>query len=248
VNKNPLQDSAGVPWEGRQFSSNDWAGDDGSAPKELEQALSKRPVNALELFDSLTMVRLLIPLIATVGDTEVGPHGQKVDKSADLAIVAVATPDGKTAIPCFSSVAQMAAWNPDARPVPVDTKKIALAAASEGHERIVIDPAGSSVVLRRPAIAALAQGHSWNPSHLDPRVKDIVTAAAQFQPKILSVDLFDNDPDLKLSNTELLIQLGLAPGIRPDDLKVLLEGFHKELQTQEFLKLVDSIAIRLVVA
>ena len=72
--------------------------------------------------------------------------------------------------------------------------------------------------------------------------------AALTQPTISSVDLFDNDPTGKLANTELLIQLGLQPGIKPEGLKLLLEGFHQELQSQEFLQLVDSIAIRLVVA
>jgi len=62
------------------------------------------------------------------------------------------------------------------------------------------------------------------------------------------VDLFDGDPNSRLSAPELLIQLGLKPGIKPDELKLLLENFHQELMTQEFLQLVDSISIRLVVA
>lgn len=243
-----FHDSAGVPWEGRQFEDNSWANDDGSAPKELAAALSVQPFDAKTLFGALATARLLIPLVAEVGDTGVGAHGQTVDKSADLAIVAVSTPDGKTAIPAFSSVAEMSKWNSQARPVPVSAIKVALAAASEGHERIVIDPASAGIAVRRPALAALAQGLQWLPPHKNPRVKELVSLAALTQSLITSVDLFDHDPKGRLEKAELLIQLGMRPGITPDQLRELLEGFNQELQTQEFLSLVDSIAMKIVVA
>ena len=241
-------DSAGVPWEGRQFESNTWAGDSGLAPAELASALAMQPLDKKILFDTLAKSRLLIPLVAELGESGVGAHGQVVDKSADLAIVAVSTPDGKTAIPAFSSVEEMSKWKAQARPVPVAAAKIALAAASEGHERVVIDPASSAIAVRRPALAALAQGLDWLPPHKNPRVKELVSMAAVTQSKISSVDLFDYDPTGRLEKAELLIQLGLTPGITPDQLKDLLEGFNQELQTQEFIALVDSIAMKIVVA
>jgi hypothetical protein len=40
--------------------------------------------------------------VAELGESEIGPNGLMVDKSADLAIVAVATPDGQSAIPAFT--------------------------------------------------------------------------------------------------------------------------------------------------
>lgn len=243
-----FHDSAGVPWEGREFSSNTWADDDGSAPVVLAAALENRPLDKQAVFSALGESRLLVPLVAQLGESAEGAHGQRVDKSADLAIVAVSTPDGKTAIPVFSSVTQMQKWRAEARPVPVDSAKVALAAIAEGHERIVIDPAGQAVVLRRPALAALAQGSNWTPPHQNSRVRHLVGLAAITQSKVLSVDLFDSDPELNLEKPELLIQLGLEPGIRPEELKTLLEGFNNELQSQEFLQLVDSIAIRIVVA
>ena len=243
-----FHDSAGVPWEGRQFEENAWAQDDGTAPQALAAALTANSFDSLALFSSLKSARLLIPLVAELGESGVGAHGQQVDKSADLAIVAVSTPDGKTAIPAFSSVSEMAKWNATARPVPVSAVKAALAAASEGHERLVIDPASSAIAVRRPALAALAQGHDWLPPHKNPRVKELVAIAAVTQPLISSVDLFDHDPTGRLEKAELLIQLGMRPGIKPDQLKDLLEGFNQELQTQEFLGLVDSIAMKIVVA
>lgn len=227
---------------------NAWSGDDGSAPKELLSAMATSPIDKLAIFEALKTARLLIPLIATVGETGMGEHGLKIDKSADLAIVAVATPDEKTAIPAFTSVSAMNAWNTDARPVPIEATRVALAAVGEGHERVVLDAGGDSIAIRRPALAALAQGLVWSPPHLSNRVIELVRTAALTSSEIAAVDLFDGDPNSRLSAPELLIQLGLKPGIKPDELKLLLENFHQELMTQEFLQLVDSISIRLVVA
>ena len=141
-----FHDSAGVPWEGREFSQNSWSEDDGSTPQVLADALAGE-LDKSKLFVALAQSRLLIPLLAELGDSGIGSHGQTVDKSADLAIVAVSTPDGKTAIPAFSSVSEMAAWNATARPVPVDAPKLAIAAVSEGHDRVVLNPAGQAIAV-----------------------------------------------------------------------------------------------------
>lgn len=240
-----FHDSAGVPWEGREFSQNSWSGDDGSTPQVLADALSGE-LDKAKLLEALAKSRLLIPLLAELGESGVGSHGQTVDKSADLAIVAVSTPDGKSAIPAFSSVSEMSAWNAAARPVPVDSPKLALAAVSEGHERVVLNPAGCAIGIRRPALAALAQGLPWAPAHLDDRVQKLVAGAAQAHPEINSVQLFDADPDAKLTKPELGIELGLAAGLGQSELQKVLAEFGVGLQTQEFLQLVDSFTIRLV--
>ena len=248
MSHSPFEDSSGVPWAGREFSANNWADDDGTAPKELLAALGAVPIDKLAIFEALKNSRLLIPLIATVGETGVGEQGLKIDKSADLAIVAVSTPDQKTAIPAFSSVAAMSNWNKSARPVPIEAIRVALAAAGEGHERVVLDAGGPGVAIRRPALAALAQGLDWSPPHLSPRVIELVSLAALSHPEIAAVDLFDGDPNAVLGAPELLIQLTLRPGLSPEALKGLLEVFHQDLMSQEFLRLVDSISIRLISA
>ncbi len=240
-----FHDSAGVPWEGREFSQNSWSGDDGSTPEVLRSALAGY-LNKQELFAALAQCRLLIPLLAELGESGVGPHGQPVDKSADLAIVAVSTPDGKTAIPAFSSVAEMAAWNATARPVPVEVAKLAVAAVSEGHDRVILNPAGRAVGIRRPALAALAQGFSWTPPHLDARVLELVSAAVASHPEIRSVRVFDADPDAQLVKPELGIEIGLVAGLGQSQLQDLLAQFGVGLQSQEFLKAVDSFTVKLV--
>jgi len=74
-----FHDSAGVPWEGREFSLNQFSSDDGSTPEAVARALSEENFSLAILHESLMQSRLLIPLVAQLGDSEVGAHGQLVD-------------------------------------------------------------------------------------------------------------------------------------------------------------------------
>lgn len=240
-----FHDSAGVPWEGREFSVNPFAGDDGSADEELARALSGE-VNLSSVVNALRGKRLLVPLLAELGESEVGPHGQLVDKSADLSIVAVATPDGKTAIPAFSCVAAMQAWRSDARPVPVGAEKLAVAAVGEGHERVILDPATSAVGIRRPALAALAQNLPWvNPS-ANLELRALVEQALSGVREAVGFNLLDGDPSGKLISPELAIILKLEPGLSVEQVQGLMADFGVALQTPRFLELVDSVSVKLV--
>jgi hypothetical protein len=62
-----FHDSAGVPWEGREFSQNSWSQDDGSTPKVLAEVFSQ-DLDKVALFDALSQSRLLIPLLAELGE------------------------------------------------------------------------------------------------------------------------------------------------------------------------------------
>lgn len=240
-----FHDSAGVPWEGREFSQNNWSQDDGSTPAILAAVLD-RELDKSALISALAECRLLIPLLAELGESGIGAHGQTVDKSADLAIVAVSTPDGKTAIPAFSSVAEMAAWNSTARPVPVDMAKLAIAAVSEGHDRVVLNPAGQAIGIRRPALAALAQGLTWTPPHLNDLVLEAVRLATENVYQFKAIAMFDADPTGQLLKPELGLEITLASGLSQQELQQVLTQFGTSLQTQAFLELVDSFTIKVV--
>lgn len=240
-----FHDSAGVPWEGREFTQNPWAQDDGSAPAALAEALQGE-VDLESVVAALRNQRLLVPLLAELGESTLGAHGQQVDKSAELSIVAVSTPDGKSAIPAFSSVSAMQAWRSEARPVPVSTDKLALAAVAEGHDRIVIDPATASVALRRPALAALAQGFEWLAPSRNPELRALVEAASHGVEEIVEFNLVDGDPSGSLQGPELLIILKLTPGLSVEQVQDLMSYFGPGLQTPRFLELVDSVGVKLV--
>lgn len=247
-----LTDSAGTPWAGRRFEPNRAADDDGSAPPLLADAVRRfRAGDAGEaaVVDALREVRLLVPLIAELGDHGVTEAGHVVDKSQELSIVTVAGPDGRTVQPAFSSVAAMAVWNPEARPVPVPAVRVALAAAAE-DTLVVVDPRGEGeFALRRPAIWALGQGAPWSPSYLDAEVLQGFMTAAGDEPAVLAVQLAPGDPDARLAGPELIVHLTLEPGLDRAALDALLARLQERWATDAVIaERVDSLAVKLAAA
>lgn len=150
-----------------------FAGDDGSADPRVAAALAAYGDGTGTLAGvvaALAGTRVLVPVLAEleVEDTvEVGGHAHTVDKEASAGIVALQAPDGRTALPVFSSVAAMTAWRREARPVPTDVVRAALSAVSEGWELLVLDAGGPvTALLPRPAVWALAQQQPWRPAVL----------------------------------------------------------------------------------
>jgi hypothetical protein len=242
-------DSAGRPWEGRNFSENKFASDNGLADEALMLAITEFQAGTglpEQVISAFAEARLLIPLIANLGDSGEGSHGLEVDKSADLSIVTVGTPDGQTALPVFSSVEAMLSWNPNARPVPNFGRQVAFAAASEGNTRIVLDPmAPSEFVIRRPGIAHLAQGFDWVAPYRHPEVTSLVQRELGKFDFVDSFALVSGDSDYRLRGQELLIELYLEEGVGEDRLRAFEQEFFASIATSEkFVELVDSVAVK----
>jgi len=244
-----FSDSAGVAWEGRSFDANPFSGDNGLADQKLLEAIANFQTGVLGLekvYEVFASARFLIPLVAELGETGVGAHGQQVDKSAELSIVTVLTPDNQKALPVFSSVAAMTKWNPDARPVPNDGRKVCLAAASEGNTRIVLDPLSETeLVIRRPAIAAIAQGFDWLPPERNPEVVELINVNVERIPEVESFTLVCGDPTARLRGQELLLVVYLQPGLSENELKGIEGKLFEQLGASErFVELVDSLAVK----
>lgn len=244
-------DSAGVPWEGRHFEQGPSSDDDGSAPEVLVQALARfRAGDGGEqsVVVAISGSRLLIPLVAALGESGIGEHGRTVDKSAELSIVTVAGPDGRDVLPVFSSVVAMQRWNPRARPVPADAVRVALAAAGEQTDVVVLDPTSATeFVVRRPALWAIARSLPWIPSYLDPEVLDEFMASARPEPSVAKVELAPGDPDARFAGPELIVSLSLAPGLDQHGLDALLARLQERWASSELIAArVDSLAVRLL--
>lgn len=243
-------DSAGVPWAGRRFEPNASAEDDGSAPEELESAIRRfrsGTGDAVEVLEAVRRSRLLIPLVAELGDSGVSPHGHLVDKSQELSIVRVAGPDGRVVQPAFLSVQSMATWNPTARPVPAAGPRVALAAANEGTDVVVLDPTSATeFAIRRPALWALAQGETWCPPVDDPRVARAVDESVEDEPAVESVTLEPGDPEYRLTGPEVVIRLALRPGLAREGLDALLARLASRWERDETIAAsIDSMTVRL---
>jgi hypothetical protein len=251
MNPNRLSDSAGVPWEGRELEENRFAGDDGSAPEEFVTAISgfrSGDLGQANVVDALRVSRLLVPLLAQLGESEIGANGLKVDKSAELSIVTVKAPDDQEALVVFSSVAAMQRWNPSARPVPTDAIRVCLAAASQLSTRVVIDPGSETeFVIRRPAIARIAQSLSWQPAELTPSVREVIERSVSSESQVVNFELRSADPEAKLASAELEVALKLVNGVSPADVRELLERVSKYwAESEEFALAVDSVSIKLL--
>jgi len=246
-------DSAGRPWAGRRFERNPFTGDDGSAPEALAKAVDRfrdGSGSEAEVVAAFGSSRLLIPLIAVLGSGETGEHGLVVDKSAELSIVTVAGPDGRDVMPVFGSVEAMSRWNREARPVPADGVRVALAAASESTDLVVLDPTSpTEFVIRRPALWAVARSQSWTPSHRDPEVLAEFTRSAESERDVYGVSLAPGDPDCRLAGPELVVELRLRGGLDRAALDGLVDRMQRRWALSELIAArVDSLALRLAAA
>lgn len=246
----PPTDSAGQPWAGREFEHRSASDDDGSAPEALMLALAQFSAGELGqagVVDTIRESRLLIPLVAHLGEAEIGGHSLTVDKSAELSIVTVAGPDGRSVMPVFSSVEAMRRWNPTARPVPADAVRVALAAASEGTELVVLDPTSpTEFVIRRPALWAIAQSQPWIPSYLDAGILDEFRAAAHSESAVTAVTLEAGDADARLTGPELVVNLALTPGLDRAELDAVLTRLQERWsESPAIAAQVDSLSVRL---
>lgn len=246
-------DSAGQPWAGRSFGETAFARDDGSAPVELVEAIEQFRaglVGVEVVVDTVRSTRLLIPLVAHLGESGVNERGVTVDKSAELSIVTVAGPDGRHVLPVFASVEAMQRWNPVARPVPADGVRVALAAADEGTDLVVLDPTSpTEFAIRRPALWAIAQSKPWSASFADPEVVHEFRQSVEGEPSIVGLEARAGDPQSLLRGPELVVELALIAGLNQTEVTELLERLQSQWsQSTLIAERVDSLAVKLLPA
>lgn len=244
-------DSAGTPWEGRTFEPNPAPDDDGTAPPALMAVINRfhqGDATEAEVVDTVRVSRLLIPLLAKAGETATTDTGLTIDKTQELSIVTVTGPDGRAVLPVFSSVEAMNIWNPNARPVPAAGTRVALAAASESTDLVIIDPlSDSEFVIRRPALWSIAQSIEWTPSYERGDVRDEFVVSAGDEPDVAAVLLLAGDPGARLHGPELVVQIAMRPGLDRDALDATMDRMRQRWASSELIAhAVDSLAVQVV--
>ena len=140
-----------------------FADDDGTAPADVVAALAAYD-EAPEALHAPTLAllqetRVLVPVMAVLGEVELDEHGLAHDKTSDMATVLITGRDGRTALLAFTSTASLTAWNKQARPVAVELRKAALSAIQDGADALVIDIAGPVLfAVEGPELRSLAEG------------------------------------------------------------------------------------------
>lgn len=269
-------DSAGQAWEGRDLSGegnplHNFDDDDGAAPPAYTEAIDRLLAGTSDetgVLAALAGVRLFVPVVAQLaGETAPDdPHSHadhghgggapEGDKEADMALVTLKAPDGRTALPVFSSVAALAAWHPEARPVAVYAPRAALSAVADGAQLLVIDPgAHFTFVVRRPAMWALAQQHQWRPAYSDPSIADLVAQITGKEPAILRVALGPGSgvPARAADGTlasgggpgpEVRLQITLRDGLAGEAVQTVVQQLQDRLRANtEFVERVDSLEV-----
>jgi SseB protein N-terminal domain len=145
------------------------SGTDNSGAVRPGSAHGERP-DRVGVQRALVAARVLTVVVA--GGIPGAEHG------AEISSVTITGRDGRSALPVFSSLATMQAWDPSARPVPMAAPDAARGALELGASALVLDVAGPTpVVIEGPLLDALADGYPWTPSPDDPRVVALIGAA-----------------------------------------------------------------------
>jgi hypothetical protein len=142
-----------------------FAGDDGSEAPEVTAALAAYdaapgdPDRRATALVAVAQSRLLVPVVAVLGEVEVDDAGLAHDKTSDMAAVLMTGRDGRTALLAFTGSTSLERWNLDARPVPVPATKAALAAVQQEASALLVDVAGPVMfVVEGEELLNLARG------------------------------------------------------------------------------------------
>lgn len=235
-------DSAGTPWQGRHLGPTGFETDTGAADPALLAAVADG--DDVSLMRALEAARLIVPIVAEpTGVDDSGPLA--VETSVDMAAVTLVAPDGQRALPVFTGVEALAAWDAAARPVPVTPLKVGQAAVSEGCSYVVVDVAGPVQRELRPSMVfALAQARPWQPAHDDPVVAQRVAAAVAGESEVSGYAVEEGTP---YGTGTLGVVLTLQRGLAPEAVRAVATRVGERLAQDVDLRVrVDGLAFRLV--
>jgi hypothetical protein len=227
-----------VPFGGRDLTGTGFDDDTGAADAALAAALG-RPSDEQALVAAVAVARLLVPVVAE--PAEVDDSGAlAVEKQTDMAAVTLVAPDGTRALPVFTSMDSLAAWDRSARPVPVTAARAAQAAVSERCDVMVVDVGGPATVALRPSMVwALAQQRDWLPAHEDETVARAVAAAVRERPEVLGHELSAGEPGQGV----LRVALELSPGLTAEQVQAVATAVGERLATDgEIRARIDGLA------
>ena len=230
--KSPLTDTAGVSWEGRDYTVSPFPDDSGATPEELDRALTAyragQDPHRQALVATVARSRVLVPIMAVATETGTTAHGLTGDNGADMAMVSITAPDGSRVLPIFTAADALSAWRSDARPVPVVAPQAAQAAVQEGCTALLVDAAtpedqGGPILLPRSVLWALAQGREWIPPHLDPDLSAVLTSIAEATGQVEGLSARAGQ------RSEVDLHLQLRPGLTAPQVRAVVDEVSARL-------------------
>ncbi|WP_236862981.1 SseB family protein [Brevibacterium daeguense] len=240
-------DSAGTPWAGRDLKPNPFSGDTGQADPSLRAALRAVNVSPMEpqahigVVEALRGARVYAPVMPTAVEHSTDERGLVHDNRSEMAMVRLASEDGRECTPCFADIPALTSWGTTARPVPIEMERLGVAAIQEGAQLVVIDPGSTDpFLLRRTALWAFVQGHTWRPAWADARVARLAAEIAGRFGWIEGLGVAPGTRNVHISGPEVALVLRTAEAPGSDR----LNEFRQSLSAhEEFVALVDSMVI-----
>jgi hypothetical protein len=214
-----------------------FSGDDGTADPRLAEALARhagQPSADTErrLLEVLVGARLMVPIVAILGEAETGADGLTHEKSSDMAVPTVQTPDGRKGLPAFTSLEALARWRADARPAPVPAPQAVRAAWSEQADALLIDLASPAFYeLSGAAMRAVAEGRARIDPLADPDIAEAVRTVLAEYPAVLCA------PPLPNKQTDALLALIPDPAADPAGLGPSVQRLAAALAGHELLRI-----------
>lgn len=185
--------------------------DDGSADPRLAAALAVWDADRSAVgpvLEALKGARLLVPVVAVLGEVEEDESGLRHEKTSDMAVPTLKA-GHRTALPAFTSTESLARWDPAARPVAVPLHQALQAAAHERADTVVLDLSGPvPFELTGAALRALAEGRTTADPLADPAVTEAVRAAVAAESGVLRAHLGPGPADGTLA---LVLDPAAAP-------------------------------------
>ncbi|MCS0636165.1 SseB family protein [Streptomyces sp. LP05-1] len=190
-----------------------YSDDDGSADSRLAAALAAWAQDRSaepEVLAALRGARLLVPVVAVLGEVEEDENGLRREKTSDMAVPTLTAGD-RRALPAFTSTDSLARWDPAARPVAVPLHQALQAAAHEKADTVVLDMAGPvAYELTGRALLALAEGRTSTDPLTDPAVAAAVREVVAAEPEVVRAHLGPGGAD-----ADGTLALVPAPGVAP---------------------------------
>ena len=146
----------------RQIPDPGFGGDSGDQSADVGEALAAYAADGSRYAEALAVLqssRVLVPVVAVLDEVEHDEQGLAHDKSSDMATVLLTGRDGRTALLAFTGMAQLRAWDPEARPSPASAALAARSAIQDGADALLVDVAGPTpFVVEGEDLTGLAEG------------------------------------------------------------------------------------------
>ena len=208
------------------------------ADTDLLEALDDRQDETV-LMRAVAKARLLVPIVAA--PSGIDDPGELVERSTDMAVVTLTSPGRQRALPVFTSVAALSAWDSAARPSPVTSSRAAQAAVFERCDVMVLDlGSGHQRMLRPSMVWALAQQREWLPAHTDPFVAQALSRATADEADVIDYVGEEGDPT---GVGILRVVLRLRPGLDSGQVQALATRVGEQIATDgEARARIDGLA------